>query len=52
MCLTASLNLNAKKCREYMQEGGLKVEATGSTRFHNTLAGSVRSFYLAEIQPV
>ena len=29
-----------------MHEGGLKNEATGSTRFHNTMVGSVRSFYL------
>ena len=35
-----------------MQEGGLKVEGTGSTRFHSTLEGSVRSFYFAEKQPV
>ena len=35
MCLTASLKL--KQCREYMQEGGRKVEATSSTRFHITL---------------
>ena len=37
MGLTASLNLKTKYCREFIQEGGRKVEATGSTRFHNTL---------------
>ena len=37
MCVTASLTLNAKECRVYMQDVGQKVEATGSTRFHNTL---------------
>ena len=31
------LRPNAKKCRVYMQEGGQKVDVTGSTRFHNTL---------------
>ena len=36
MCLMASLNLNAKECREYMQESGWKFEATGSTRVHKT----------------
>ena len=47
MCFTAS-NLNAKCSREYMQEGERKVEATGSTRFHNTLwkkIGSDRTSY-------
>ena len=36
MCPTALFNLNAKKSRVYVQEGGQKVEATGSTRFHKT----------------
>ena len=47
MCLTASPNLNAKYCRDYMQEGGRKFEATGSTRYHITLwnkVGSDRNF--------
>ena len=35
-----------------MQEGELKFEATGSSSFHNTLVGSVRSFHFAETQPV
>ena len=43
MCLTASLNLNAKQCREYMNEGERKVEATSSTRFHNTLSNKIGS---------
>ena len=43
MCLTASLHLNVKQCREYMQEGERKVEATGSTRFHITLWNKVAS---------
>ena len=37
MYLTGSPNLNAKQCRDYMQEGGRKVEPTGSTRNHITL---------------
>ena len=43
MYLTASLHLNVKQCREYMQEGERKVEATGSTRFHNTLWNKIGS---------
>ena len=43
MFLTASLNLNAKFCRVYMQERGHKVEETGSTRFHNTLWNKICS---------
>ena len=41
-------NLNAKYCREYKQEGGRRVEMTGSTRFHKTLwnkIGSNRTSY-------
>ena len=41
--LTASLHLNDKKCREYMQDGEQKVEATDSTRFHNTLWNKIGS---------
>ena len=37
MCFTAFLNLNTKYCQEYKQEGGQKVDATESARFHNTL---------------
>ena len=37
MRFTASPNLNAKFCREYMQEGGRKIEATDSTGYHVTL---------------
>ena len=39
MCLTASLNLNVKYCPQYVQEGRwkVKIEATGSTRYHITL---------------
>ena len=36
MCLTDSVTLNVKKCREYMQEGEWKVGVTGSRCFHNT----------------
>ena len=43
MCLTASLNLNAKYCRDNMQEGGRNVEATGSTRYHITLWNKIGS---------
>ena len=43
MCLAASPNLNTKNCREDMQEGGKKVEATGSTRYHITLWNKVGS---------
>ena len=43
MCFTVSLNLNAKQSREYMQEGGRKFEATGSTPFHNTMWNKVGS---------
>ena len=49
MCLTTSLNLNAKQCQKYMQECGRKVKATVCTRFHNTLwnkIGSDRTSYL------
>ena len=42
-CFTASLSLNAKYCRVYMQDGGQKVEATVSTRFHNTLWNKIGS---------
>ena len=41
-------NSNAKFCREYKQEGGQRVEVTGSTRFHKTLwnkIGSNRTSY-------
>ena len=47
MFLTTSLNLNAKYCRQHMQEGRRTVEGTGSTRYHNTLwnkIGSDRTF--------
>ena len=39
MCLTISLNLNAKECRQSMQEGRrkVKVEATDSTSYYITL---------------
>ena len=36
MCLTGSVNLNAKQYRQYMQERRRKVEATGSARYQNT----------------
>ena len=37
MCLIAAFNLNAKKCRQNMQEGRRKVEVTCSTRYYNTV---------------
>ena len=43
LCLSASHNLNAKKCRDYKQEGGQKFEANGSTRYHITLWNKVGS---------
>ena len=43
MSLTASPNLNAKKYRDYRQEGGRKVEATGSTCYHITLRNKIGS---------
>ena len=43
MYFTASLHLNVKQCREYMQEGERKVEATDFTRFHITLRKEIRS---------
>ena len=36
MCVTASVNLIAKKYQQYMQEGWQKVETTGSARYQNT----------------
>ena len=36
ICFATSVNLNAKKYREYMQEGSRKIEATGSTRYQKT----------------
>ena len=36
LCLTVSLNFNAKQCRQYMQEGRRNVEGTGSIRYHDT----------------
>ena len=36
MCLTFSVNLNGKSCRQYMQEGRRKIEATGPTRYRST----------------
>ena len=43
LCFAASPNLNAKESREFMQEGGQEVEATGSTRFHNALWNNIGS---------
>ena len=43
MCLTASPNLNAKYCREDMQESGRKVEATRSIRLHTLLWNKIVS---------
>ena len=42
-CLTAFLQLKVKQCREYIQEGERKVEATGSTSFYNTLWNKIGS---------
>ena len=36
MCLTVSVNLKDKECRQYMQEGKRKIEVTDSTRYQNT----------------
>ena len=41
MCRAAALNLNAKQCQLYMQEGRRKVEATSFTHYHETLSNKM-----------